>query len=101
MEGLSAIPGIRLLGPSIGASRSGIVSFTIEGEESAGIAHRLDREYNIAVRAGMHCTPLAHKAADTLESGAVRVSVGASTTEYDINRMLDAMEQLYGQARSR
>jgi selenocysteine lyase/cysteine desulfurase len=101
MEGLLAIPGIRLLGPAIGAPRSGIVSFTIEGQESADIAHRLDREYNIAVRAGMHCTPLAHKAADTLESGAVRASVGASSTEHDINRMLDAMEELYGRVRSR
>lgn len=101
MEGLSGIPGMRLLGPEIGVSRSGIVSFTIEGQESAEIAHRLDREYNIAVRAGMHCTPLAHKAAETLESGAVRASVGVSSTEHDINRMLVAMEELYGFARSR
>ncbi|MBY0009057.1 aminotransferase class V-fold PLP-dependent enzyme [Paenibacillus typhae] len=100
MEGLSLIPGLRLLGPGIGAPRSGIVSFTIDGEESAAIAHRLDREYNIAVRAGMHCTPLAHKAAATLESGAVRASVGISSTEHDIKRMLDAMEELYGRSRS-
>ncbi|AIQ50080.1 cysteine desulfurase [Paenibacillus sp. FSL R7-0273] len=100
MEGLSVIPGLRLLGPKIGAPRSGIVSFTIDGEESAAIAHRLDREYHIAVRAGMHCTPLAHKAAATLESGAVRASVGVSSTEHDIKRMLDAMMELYGPARS-
>jgi cysteine desulfurase family protein len=101
MEGLSVIPGIKLLGPAMGAPRSGIVAFTIEGQESAEIAHRLDREYNIAVRAGMHCTPLAHKAADTLKSGAVRASVGASSSKHDINRMLEAMGELYGQARSR
>ncbi|AIQ55522.1 aminotransferase class V-fold PLP-dependent enzyme [Paenibacillus sp. FSL R7-0331] len=98
MGGLSGIPGLRMLGPKPGAPRSGIVSFTVEGQESAAIAHRLDREYNIAVRAGMHCTPLAHKAAATLESGAVRVSVGVSSTEHDIKRMLDAMEELYGGA---
>ncbi|CAH1221022.1 putative cysteine desulfurase [Paenibacillus auburnensis] len=101
MEGLSAIPGIRLLGPAIGAPRSGIVSFTIEGRESADIAHRLDRGYNIAVRAGMHCTPLAHQAVDTLGSGAVRASVGVSSTEEDINRLLDAMAELYGLHSSR
>ncbi|WP_342563669.1 aminotransferase class V-fold PLP-dependent enzyme [Paenibacillus sp. FSL R7-0345] len=100
MEGLAAIPGLRLIGPKLGAPRTGIVSFTIDGQESAAIAHRLDREYNIAVRAGMHCTPLAHKSAATLESGAVRASVGISSTEHDINRMLDAMEELYGRARS-
>ncbi|MFF2911504.1 aminotransferase class V-fold PLP-dependent enzyme [Paenibacillus sp. NPDC057934] len=100
MEGLSTVPGIRLLGPALGAPRSGIVSFVIEGHDSAGIAHRLDREYNIAVRAGMHCTPLAHTAVDTLASGAVRASVGVDSTEQDVNRMLAAMKELYGSARS-
>lgn len=101
MEGLSAIPNIRILGPKLGAPRTGIVSFVIEGEDSAHIAHRLDREYKIAVRAGMHCTPLAHEAVETLSSGAVRASVGVDTTEDDINRMLVAMKELYGNARSR
>jgi cysteine desulfurase family protein len=101
MEGLFGIPGIKLLGPSYGVARTGIVSFVIEGEESADIAHRLDRNYKIAVRAGMHCTPLAHKAVDTLASGAVRASVGVDTTEHNISRMLAAMEELYGNARSR
>ncbi|MBW4084819.1 aminotransferase class V-fold PLP-dependent enzyme [Paenibacillus sp. S150] len=96
MEGLSVIPGIRLLGPKIGTARSGIVSFIIEGQDSADIAHRLDRGYHIAVRAGMHCTPLAHTAAATMESGAVRASVGVTSTEEDINRMLSAMLEMYG-----
>ncbi|MFF2017745.1 aminotransferase class V-fold PLP-dependent enzyme [Paenibacillus sp. NPDC058177] len=100
MEGLTVIPGIRLLGPALGVPRTGIVSFVIEGHDSAGIAHRLDREYNIAVRAGMHCTPLAHTAVNTLASGAVRASVGVDSTEQDISRMLAAMKELYGSARS-
>ncbi|MFE4712401.1 aminotransferase class V-fold PLP-dependent enzyme [Paenibacillus sp. NPDC056722] len=100
MEGLTVIPGIRLLGPAFGAPRTGIVSFVIEGQDSAGIAHQLDREYNIAVRAGMHCTPLAHTAVNTLASGAVRASVGVDSTEQDISRMLAAMKELYGSARS-
>ncbi|MGN7762567.1 aminotransferase class V-fold PLP-dependent enzyme [Paenibacillus sp. 22594] len=97
MEGLSVIPGMKLLGPEIGSERSGIVAFVIEGEDSANIAHRLDREYNIAVRAGMHCTPLAHKAASTLKSGAVRASVGVTSTDKDIHRMLIAITEMYGQ----
>ncbi|MDQ0193699.1 aminotransferase class V-fold PLP-dependent enzyme [Paenibacillus wynnii] len=96
MEGLAGIPGIRLLGPALGSPRTGIVSFVIQGQESAQIAHRLDREYQIAVRAGLHCTPLAHKAVNTLESGAVRASVGVSSTKGDISRMLAAMDDLYG-----
>ncbi|WP_339312191.1 aminotransferase class V-fold PLP-dependent enzyme [Paenibacillus sp. FSL M7-0896] len=100
MEGLAAIPGMRILGPAPGAPRSGIVAFVVEGQESAHIAHRLDREYQIAVRAGMHCTPLAHQAADTLASGAVRASVGVSSTEADVQRLLLAMDEMYGVSRS-
>ncbi|WP_150272903.1 aminotransferase class V-fold PLP-dependent enzyme [Paenibacillus tepidiphilus] len=101
MEGLAGIKGLRLLGPALGEARTGIVSFVIEGEDSAAIAHYLDRGCHIAVRAGMHCTPLAHKSADTLESGAVRASVGVSSTELEIERMLAAMKEKYGQAGSR
>ena len=101
IEGLSIIPEIRILGPKLGAPRTGIVSFVIEGQDSARIAHRLDREYKIAVRAGMHCTPLAHEAVETLGSGAVRASVGVDTTEHDINKMLVAMKELYGDDSSR
>ncbi|QWU16291.1 cysteine desulfurase family protein [Paenibacillus sophorae] len=101
MEGMRDISGVRFLGPAEGVLRTGLLSFVIEGEESAQIAHRLDREYGIAVRAGMHCTPLAHKAAGTLQSGAVRVSVGVDTTEQDVGMMLHAMRELYSGRRSR
>lgn len=101
IEGLSAIPGMRILGPAAGAPRSGIVAFVAEGADPANIAHRLDREYQIAVRAGMHCTPLAHQAVETLHSGAVRASVGVSSTEEDVHRLLDAMQEMLGTSRTR
>jgi len=101
MDGLSGIPGIRMLGPGYGSPRTGIVSFVIEGQDSARIAHRLDREYQVAVRAGLHCTPLAHKAVNTLECGAVRASVGVESTELDVNRFLDAMREMYGKSGTR
>lgn len=96
MEGLAGIPGLKLLGPAIGLPRSGIAAFTIEGQDSATVAHQLDREYRIAVRAGMHCTPLAHQTANTIASGAVRASVGPSTTKEEVDYLLHAMNELYG-----
>ncbi|ASA24987.1 aminotransferase class V-fold PLP-dependent enzyme [Paenibacillus donghaensis] len=101
MGGLASMKGIRILGPQQGEKRTGIVSFVMEGLDSADIAHRLDREYNIAVRAGMHCTPLAHQAADTLKSGAVRASVGLDSTEHDIDRVLAAVREIQKSSRSR
>ncbi|MHA0857564.1 aminotransferase class V-fold PLP-dependent enzyme [Paenibacillus sp. CMAA1364] len=95
MGGLMDIPGITLLGPELGCPRTGIVSFVLDNYESSEIAFRLDREYDIAVRAGFHCTPLAHYAMRTDQSGAVRVSVGVNTTDCEVDLLIKAMQQMY------
>ncbi len=50
-----------------------LLSFNIYGKKSEEVAEYLNR-YSIAVRAGLHCSPLAHKLMGTLETGAVRVA---------------------------
>lgn len=94
MEKLSEIPNITLLGPKIGKPRTGIVSFNLLNKDASEVAFQLDRYYHIAVRAGYHCTPLAHQAAHTTQAGAVRVSVGYNTTEEDIFRLVQAVETI-------
>lgn len=91
IEGLGDISGVILQGPSRGKPRTGIVSFNIEGRDAAEIAFILDKQYNIAVRAGYHCTPLGHQSAGTSKGGAVRVSVGYDTTCEDIERLTSAI----------
>ncbi len=88
------IQGVHVLGPEIGKERTGIVSFIMEHKDSAEIAFRLDREFGIAVRPGMHCTPLAHIAAGTLATGAVRASVGYRSTADDIDRLIEAIQYI-------
>ncbi|ODP29447.1 Cysteine desulfurase [Paenibacillus nuruki] len=88
------IQGVHVLGPEIGKERTGIVSFIMEHKDSAEIAFRLDREFGIAVRAGMHCTPLAHIAAGTLATGAVRASVGYRSTADDIDQLIEAIQYI-------
>ncbi|MDK8181234.1 aminotransferase class V-fold PLP-dependent enzyme [Paenibacillus sp. UMB4589-SE434] len=94
MEGLQSIDTLHILGPQLGEPRTGIVSFISSTMDSAEFAFRLDREYGIAVRAGYHCTPLAHQAAGTTATGAVRVSVGWNTTDDDIDTVLDAIQNI-------
>ncbi len=89
------IQGVHVLGPEIGKERTGIVSFIMEHKDSAEIAFRLDREFGIAVRAGMHCTPLAHMVAGTLATGAVRASVGYRSTSDDIDRLIEALQYIH------
>jgi cysteine desulfurase family protein len=94
MDGLRDIPGLRMLGPGPEEERTAIVSFLLEGIDPAETAFLLDREYGIAVRAGFHCTPLAHERAGTLGSGAVRASPGYFNSEADIDALVAAVEAL-------
>ncbi len=91
-DGLSGIEGLRVLGPAADEPRTGIVSFVMEQQDPAQIAFQLDRQYGIAVRAGMHCTPLAHRMAGTVATGAVRASVGYGTTEQHVDQLLEAVQ---------
>ncbi len=95
MKELQSVPGIRLIGPDIGQPRTGIVSFTIDGQDASEVAFRLDREYGIAVRAGYHCTPLGHQTAGTLQGGAVRASVGYLTTEAELQVLIHAILTMF------
>ncbi|MCZ8524086.1 MULTISPECIES: aminotransferase class V-fold PLP-dependent enzyme [Paenibacillus] len=94
MEGLMPIQGIGILGPRMGEERTGIVSFTLANADSSEIAFILDQSFHIAVRAGFHCTPLAHEVAGTTQGGAVRASVGCFTTEEEVDRFIAAVGEI-------
>lgn len=57
-----------------GPHQAGTVSFVINGDCESVAAYLAQR--GIAVRAGLHCAPLAHESAGTLETGTVRLSFG-------------------------
>ena len=48
---------------------------------------------DVAVRAGLHCAPLAHQTVGTLDTGTVRVSVSAFNTSGEIARALRVLEE--------
>lgn len=94
MEGLMGINGVEVLGPGLGEDKTGIVSFRLEGTDPSEVAFILDQSFQIAVRSGYHCTPLAHESAGTLETGAVRASVGCFTTEEDVEALVEAIKEI-------
>jgi len=94
MEGLLSIEGITLFGPPLGVNKTAIVSFNMRGMDSSEVAYILDQHYDVAVRAGYHCTPLAHETAGTLEQGAVRVSPGYFTSEDDIDALIHGVKEI-------
>jgi cysteine desulfurase family protein len=94
LEGLERIDKVRTYGPPPGMNRTAIVAFNIQGIDSARVAYMLDRHYDIAVRAGYHCTPLAHETAGTSELGAVRASPGYFTTDDEIDALIAAVQEI-------
>lgn len=83
-QALRDIPGMTIYGPSDPSGRCSVLSFTAAGVDSALLAAELDHGFDIAVRAGLHCAPLAHRTLGTLPGGTVRLSPGWSTTSEDI-----------------
>lgn len=94
MEGLMEIEGLELFGPDLGEDKTGIVTFRLNGMDASETAFILDQSFQIAVRSGFHCTPLAHETAGTYETGAVRASVGYFTTEEEVQYFIDAIKEL-------
>jgi cysteine desulfurase / selenocysteine lyase len=91
VEHLAPIPRISLYGPSDPADRGGVLSFSVAEMDSAALAFMLDQRYGIAVRAGLHCAPQAHRTLGTFPAGTVRVSPGWFTTPQEIAIFCDAV----------
>ena len=75
-----------------GPHQAGTVSFVpgCDCEEAAQILARK----GIAVRAGLHCAPLAHESAGTLETGTVRISFGHEESYAQIRALLQGIAKV-------
>ncbi|MGV8082226.1 MAG: aminotransferase class V-fold PLP-dependent enzyme [Coriobacteriia bacterium] len=94
LEGLSAIPGITLFGPSDEHERTAVVSCTVAGRSASEIGLALDDDFAILCRVGLHCSPAAHKTLGTFPDGTIRLSLGPHTTAGDVSEIVSAMEKL-------
>jgi cysteine desulfurase/selenocysteine lyase len=54
LDGLSELPGVRIIGPSDTAERGGAISFAVDGVHPHDVGQVLD-DLGIAVRVGHHC----------------------------------------------
>lgn len=94
---LDAIPGVAMHSPPDrpgGLETVGIVTITIDGVDSAEAARRLDAEFGVLVRAGLHCAPESHEILGTGAAGALRFSVGWATTDAEVDRAVAAVRRI-------
>ena len=67
-----------------------------EGTPVADAGHILDSKFDIFVRAGLHCAPLAHKTLGTFPEGAVRFSMGYFNTLQDVEYTANIIRKIAG-----
>lgn len=99
LAGLMSIVGVTVYGPTHGIPRAPLVTFNVSDLPSTETAALLDRDHDIASRAGLHCSPGAHRSLGTLEQGVVRLSVGAFTTSDEIDQALGAVDVIANSVR--
>ncbi|MBQ9459076.1 MAG: aminotransferase class V-fold PLP-dependent enzyme [Oscillospiraceae bacterium] len=89
-DGLRRLDGLTVFASEVPDAQIGVLSFAPKHGEPEALSEELARR-GIAVRAGYQCAPLAHRTAQTLEHGTVRVSVSALDRAADIDGFLYAV----------
>ncbi len=70
-----------------------VMSFNVKGFSSGEVADWLNKN-GIAVRAGLHCAPSAHKRLNTLQTGTVRAAPSVFNTQNDALRLINAVKNI-------
>lgn len=92
-DALSATPGVRVVSPRAPEGVA-IVTVTVDGTDASMVAERLNTEFGVMARHGLHCAPEAHRVLGTMAGGAVRLSIGWATTEDDVARAVEGLEEI-------
>ena len=92
---LKNIPGVELYTDSPETHRCvPVISFNIEGLDSEETSEILNKRFNIAVRAGLHCAPLAHEFFGTQNSGTVRAVLSVFSNYEQVDYFISSIRTI-------
>lgn len=96
----AAVRGLRRLGAELwtGESQLGVLSFRLPGWDNEEAAARYAAR-GVALRAGLHCAPLAHRTGGSLPEGTLRLSLSALSTQREIQGFLEVTEGILREKR--
>ena len=97
VRGLEMLPGLRLYASPGLQNQTGVLSFLVDGMDVEAVGSAL-AERGIAVRAGLHCAPYAHRTAGTLDTGTVRLSFSDFNTPEEVVRLVRAVRGIMGRS---
>ncbi|MBE6758033.1 MAG: aminotransferase class V-fold PLP-dependent enzyme [Ruminococcaceae bacterium] len=93
-DGLKRLPQAVLYTPRPAVGKSvPLFSFNLQGKTAEKTAALLDRE-GVAVRAGLHCAPAAHRHYGTLPNGTVRMAPSRYTTPEEWQKVLQIIYKI-------
>jgi cysteine desulfurase/selenocysteine lyase len=99
LHGLSRIDGVTVYGTLDAELQTATVSFNVVGMEPSEVGLRLDDDYGIMCRVGLHCAPTAHKTLGTFPDGTVRFGLSAFNTMDEVEAALTAVGELAQEVR--
>ena len=94
IEEIMKIKNVKAYGPLNINEQGAVVSINIGDEDSSEISYILDQNYDIEVRPGLHCAPIAHKTIGTFDQGVVRFSFGPFNTHEEIELGIKAIKEI-------
>ena len=94
IEGLQNIPAVVVHGTRDAEKCTAVVSFTVANRQVSEIGLRLDEEFSVLCRVGLHCAPAAHRTLGTFPQGTVRFAPSIFTTSDDIRATVDAVRRI-------
>jgi cysteine desulfurase family protein len=91
IKGLKEIPRIRLYGPENQKDRIATLSFNLPPLSPSEVAFRLEKQFGILCRPGLHCAPAVHRTIETFPEGTVRFGLSVFNTEDEIEAVIQAV----------
>ncbi|MCG8539362.1 MAG: aminotransferase class V-fold PLP-dependent enzyme [Clostridia bacterium] len=94
LKKLKEIDKVKVYGIKNAKQQASVISINIGDLDSSEVSYILDKAFDIAVRSGLHCAPLAHKTLGTFEQGTVRFSMGYFNKKEDIDNAINAIKRI-------
>jgi len=91
VEGFREIPQVKIYGPQNRRDCMATLSFNISSLSPSEVTLRLEREFNILCRPGLHCSPAAHRTLGTFPEGTVRFGLSVFNTQEEIDSAIQAV----------
>lgn len=93
LDAINSLPGVIVYGWGQRERQLPTIAFNIRDLNTHQLAEML-RERGIQAAVGLQCSPMAHQVLGTEPDGVVRMSVGALTTEAEVDQVVEVLENL-------